>query len=116
MECFPFYTRLSFDSGWFARSQTDPLGTELKGAGRLGDPFEYVVLFHDLGIFKSGSAHGADQLCLRQASGDSAGPQRDIIQRFLRHRFCYQNITDIQTPAGLEYACPFAQCIQLIQR
>jgi hypothetical protein len=33
------------------------------------------MLLNDLCIFKTGSAHGAEQLCFQQASGNSTRPQ-----------------------------------------
>jgi len=59
--------------------QADTLCAKVKRTGWIGNPFEDIVFLHNLGLFKSGSAHGAEKLCPRQASRNSTRPQGDII-------------------------------------
>ena len=95
--------------------QADPPRTELESTGRIRDSFKNVMLLDDLGIFETGSAHGAQQICSLQTTGNSAGPKRNIVHSRLRHRFCDQNIADVKAPAGLENSRPLAQGSHLIQ-
>lgn len=69
----------------------------------------------DSGIFETGSTHGADKLCFLQASGNSPGLEGYVVQRGLGRLLSHQDIADVKTPPGLQYAGPLLQCLPFIR-
>ncbi len=59
---------------WFARSKGDAPRAKLLGIGGVGHVYVGVVLGDDFHGLKTGSAHGADELCFQQSASNSTRP------------------------------------------
>jgi hypothetical protein len=55
---------------------------------------------NNFGAFKTGVAQGIQKICFRQTTGNSAGPQGDVVQGLRRYRPGDQYVTDVKTAAG----------------
>ena len=61
--------------------QTNSQSPEIQGAGRIGNPFENIMPGYNFSSFKAGSAHNAEKVCFQQTTGNSPGPERNVVKR-----------------------------------
>lgn len=61
--------------------QTDSQGPEIQGVGRIGHPFENIVPEYNFSSFKTGSVNHAEKVCFLQTTGNSPGPEGNVVKR-----------------------------------
>ena len=60
----------------------------------MGDFHKDIMALNDPALFETGCANRVEQVCLRQTAGDSAGPERNIVQSLPGHWFGNHNVAD----------------------
>jgi hypothetical protein len=98
----------------FARTEGDALCPEFCGTARLRRATEHVRLPGDLEVTEAGSHDRGLQFCFQQSTGDSAGPQINLLFRVRWHRLLHQDIPDLETTAGFEYASHLLQGCEFV--
>ena len=81
--------------------QTDSQGPVIQGMGRIGNTFEDIVLEYNFSLSEAGNANCAQQVCFLQTTGNSPGPQGNVIECRCRKRFGQDDIPDLKTAARL---------------
>ena len=95
--------------GRLACAEVDAHRPEFCGATGLRSATEDVHSLRDLDVNETGGHDRGLQFCFQQSTGNSAGPQIDLLFRVLRHRLLHQDIPDLQAPLRLEHTSHLLQ-------
>lgn len=95
--------------GPFARTEVDTYCPEFRGTTLLGCATVDVRSSSDLDVNETSGHDRGFQFCLKPRTGNSAGPQIDLLFRVLRHSLLYQDIPDLQASRRLEHASHLLQ-------
>ena len=98
-----------------AGAECDTLRAEVQGVRGVGRVHVTVVLVDDLPVLKTSRAHGAEQLCIQQSAGNSARPERDVVQCAVGYLPFHKDVAHLQASARLEDAEPLAQGLGLVE-
>ena len=96
-------------AGGFACSERDTQRAELGGTAGLRRTAEDVAAPANCEIDESCRDDGQFNLSFQKSTGNSTGPERDVLLRVLRNRLLDQDVADLQTAAGLENPRHLAQ-------
>ena len=61
--------------------QTDSQSPEIQGVGRIGYTFENIVPEYNFSLLKARSANNAEKVCFLQTTGNSPGPEGNVVER-----------------------------------
>jgi hypothetical protein len=95
--------------GPFARAEVDADCPEFRGTTLLGCVTIHVRSSSDLDVNETGGHDRGFQFCLKPRTGNSAGPQIDLLFRVLRHSGTHQDIPDLEASRRLEHASHLLQ-------
>jgi hypothetical protein len=93
----------------FARKDIHAVHSVLEGCLRLGRPPEAIKPRGYLHFLQANLRQISNQLCLRQSTADSTGPQIDAAAGVLREFYIEGNVSQVQTAAGLQYPDDFGK-------
>src|SRR5215471_6620071 len=94
--------------------EVDALRPELRGTTCLRRATEDVRLPDDLEVDEACRHDRGLQFCFQQSTGNSAGPQINLLFRLLGHRLLHQNIPDLEATGGFEYASHLLQGCEFV--
>ena len=95
-------------------AEVNALCPEFCSTTRLRRATEDVRLPGDLEVNESRSHDRGLQFCFQQSTSNSARPQIDLLFRVLWHRLLHQDIPDLETTRGFEYAGHLLQGSQFV--
>ena len=95
--------------GLFERAEVDAYCPEFRGTTLLGCATVDVRSSSDLDVNETGGHDRGLQFCFQQSTGNSAGPQFDLLFRVLWHRGTHQDIPDLQASRRLEHTSHLLQ-------
>ncbi len=95
--------------GRLARAEVDADCPEFCGATLLGCATVDVRSINDLDVNETSGHDRSLQFCFQQSTGNSVGPQIDLLFRVLRHRGTHQDIPDLQSSRRLEHTSHLLQ-------
>ena len=79
----------------------DPYGAERRGARRLRGTVEDLFAPGDLEVLEACASNHCLELCFQQSTGNSPGPQIDIVLGASRDLPRNQDVADLDAAAGL---------------
>ena len=95
--------------GRLACAEVDAYRPEFCGATSLRSATEDVHSLRDLDVNETGGHDRGLQFCFQQSTGNSAGPQIDLLLCVLRYRLLHQDIPDLEASRRLEHTSHLLQ-------